>query len=266
MGARAMSKWIIRILFFLALGVVTTVGVAWVGTELRDYDTFAYRTVEMETLGWSEYEPIGEMPCASRYRESFGFMSDVFAAHVPREGTEFINAIGVGCFRTILADETAIFGWGQDHVPLAFQMNFDVVLLELRVDAGWPARAIMARVRESVEDAAQDFETHVRFATNPHGGPAAHAGYLPAFQIPRALYRPIFPGFIINTLFYAAMWFGIFFGVAALRRFIRKKRGRCVKCGYDLRYHHIPCGAGGHSSHTECGGTSGCPECGWGRE
>jgi len=64
--------------------------------------------------------------------------------------------------------------------------------------------------------------------------------------------NPIFPGFIINTLFYAAIWFGIFFGVATLRRFIRKKRRRCVKCSYDLR------GAPGDDK--------GCPECGWGRE
>jgi len=61
--------------------------------------------------------------------------------------------------------------------------------------------------------------------------------------------KPIFPGFLVNTLFYAAIWFGIFFGVAALRRFIRKKRGRCVKCSYDLRGQF----------------DKGCPECGWRR-
>jgi len=62
--------------------------------------------------------------------------------------------------------------------------------------------------------------------------------------------RPIFPGFLVNTLFYAAIWFGIFFGVATLRRFVRKKRGRCVKCSYDLR------------GEFEIG----CPECGWNRD
>ena len=64
--------------------------------------------------------------------------------------------------------------------------------------------------------------------------------------------RPILPGFIINTFFYAAIWFGVFFGVAALRRFVREKRGRCVKCGYDLR-------------SGFAGEERGCPECGWGR-
>jgi len=71
-------------------------------------------------------------------------------------------------------------------------------------------------------------------------------GYMQAYGLPL---RPIAQPFIINTLFYAAMWFGIFFGVAALRRFVRKKRGRCVKCGYDLRGEF----------------EKGCPECGWNR-
>ena len=63
---------------------------------------------------------------------------------------------------------------------------------------------------------------------------------------------PIWPGFAINTLFYAALlWLG-FCGPFALRRQIRRKHGRCVKCGYDLR------GAPGTDA--------GCPECGWNRE
>ena len=71
---------------------------------------------------------------------------------------------------------------------------------------------------------------------------------------PRALPRlPILPSFIINTLCYAAIWFGLFFGIGAIRRWrrtIRRRRARCVKCGYNLR--------GDFSV--------GCPECGWQRE
>ncbi len=63
----------------------------------------------------------------------------------------------------------------------------------------------------------------------------------------RALpYAPIWPGFAINTIFYAAiLWLP--FGPFQLRRYVRRKRGRCIKCGYDLR---------GHS------GGEVCPECG----
>ncbi|MDY7109254.1 MAG: hypothetical protein SYC29_11525, partial [Planctomycetota bacterium] len=69
---------------------------------------------------------------------------------------------------------------------------------------------------------------------------------------PRVLpLRPMWPGFLINTLFYAAVLWLLIPGPFMLRRLIRRRRGRCVKCGYDLRG-ALP-GAG-------------CPECGWERD
>ncbi|MCZ6736067.1 MAG: hypothetical protein O7C65_09780 [Planctomycetota bacterium] len=62
--------------------------------------------------------------------------------------------------------------------------------------------------------------------------------------------RPIWPGFAINTLFYAAILWLPIRGPFALRRLIRRERGLCVVCGYDLR----------HADHDAC------PECGWRRE
>ncbi len=58
--------------------------------------------------------------------------------------------------------------------------------------------------------------------------------------------QPIWPGFAINTIFYSAILWTLTLGPFTARRMIRRKRGRCIKCGYDLR------------------GTSGggCPECG----
>ncbi|MCH7849745.1 MAG: hypothetical protein IIB53_15465 [Planctomycetes bacterium] len=57
---------------------------------------------------------------------------------------------------------------------------------------------------------------------------------------------PIWPGFGINTLFYATILWLLSFGPFTARRFIRNKRGHCIKCGYDL----------GHADHRAC------PECG----
>ena len=58
--------------------------------------------------------------------------------------------------------------------------------------------------------------------------------------------RPIWPGFAINTLFYAAILWLVIAGRSALRRLIRRKRGLCVSCGYDLRY-------ADHDACPECG-------------
>ena len=60
--------------------------------------------------------------------------------------------------------------------------------------------------------------------------------------------RPIWPGFAINTVLYATILWLLTLASIASRRFDRRKRGRCINCGYDLR------GASG--------GGGVCPECG----
>ena len=68
--------------------------------------------------------------------------------------------------------------------------------------------------------------------------------------MPRPIpFRPVWPGFPINTLFYATLLWLVTLGPFAARRVIRRKRGRCIKCGYDLR-------------GTSGGGGEACPECG----
>ncbi len=61
--------------------------------------------------------------------------------------------------------------------------------------------------------------------------------------------RPIWPGFAIDTAFYAAILWLAIPGPFVLSRLIRRKRGLCVSCGNDLR--------------SDLAG--GCPECGWRR-
>jgi hypothetical protein len=60
---------------------------------------------------------------------------------------------------------------------------------------------------------------------------------------------PVWPGFAINTLFYAAVLALLFFAPGRIRRFIRMKRGRCPACGYM-----IAPGTCSGGVCTECGG------------
>jgi hypothetical protein len=48
-------------------------------------------------------------------------------------------------------------------------------------------------------------------------------------------FRPIWPGFAINTAFHAAVLWMLFAAPFALRRWRRIRRGLCPKCGDDLR-------------------------------
>ena len=63
-------------------------------------------------------------------------------------------------------------------------------------------------------------------------------------------YRPIWRGFAIDSLLFAAVWSPVFLFKPG-RGWLRIRRGRCPRCGYEL-------GASG-------GVGAGCPECGWGR-
>ncbi len=45
--------------------------------------------------------------------------------------------------------------------------------------------------------------------------------------------RPLVAGFVIDTLFYATIAFVVLFAPGGLRRVHRRRRGRCISCGYD---------------------------------
>ncbi len=66
-----------------------------------------------------------------------------------------------------------------------------------------------------------------------------------------ALPRGILPlGFIVDSIVFGFLWWTLIVGIAGLKRAMRRRRGRCPMCKYDLR---------GDLD-------AGCPECGWGRE
>ena len=60
-------------------------------------------------------------------------------------------------------------------------------------------------------------------------------------------FEPIWPGLAINTVFYAAILWGLLATCLALRRLWRIGSGLCPKCAYDLR------GSKDASACPECG-------------
>ena len=110
---------------------------------------------------------------------------------------------------------------------------------------GWPLRSGLAVVRRNIFEAPGVHNRNNTFAIvtgtkvleKPSGDP------LPYRTIP---IRPIMPGFVANSLIYAVMLWFLLLAPGHLRRSIRRKRGLCVNCGYDIR----------HADHDAC------PECG----
>lgn len=56
--------------------------------------------------------------------------------------------------------------------------------------------------------------------------------------------QPIWSGLIINTVLYISLWFAIF-SVGDIRPMLRRRRGQCVHCGYQLLPEQARC--------SECG-------------
>ena len=113
--------------------------------------------------------------------------------------------------------------------------------LVVRIEAGWPMRSLAGAHLSDRNDQAIEswYSTAI---INPWLADNEQAfNFIP--------YRPMWLGFALNSLLYATiLW--IPFAPFALRQVLRRRRGACMQCGYDLR------GAV----------SAGCSECGCGRE
>jgi hypothetical protein len=218
-GERGVKHWTLRILICLILGAITTVAVAWgcaSSLEEPDWDSGTWSQPPFSEEHFVEVTVCQvRKPCASvvgvwRYR--------AFLSAAPRPTAAFDSGI--------------LPSWLGEFAPSA-----EFVREEIDEEArwgeaiGWPAFAMSQR-------------GNARFTATRYT-----AQFLPVDRQPVPT-NILFPGFVIDTLFYGAIWGGLWFGFAGGKRFIRSKRGRCPRCGYDLR------------GITQVGYS----ECGWQRE
>ncbi len=221
-----MKRRLTKLLLFLLLGAIINVAVAWGLSVLL----IGRAELDMEYI---------EARDGSAFPEPFGV----------------IRACGIEC--VYLGFHFELPGWLESKIDLQARPSLDWSTLRSgslkkacrlvdagvvgEVGAGWPLKCLGYRVRLLEPD-------NVDSAVAYDWGLPVERGLNDPLDLPGKILplRPIWLGFAINTVLYALILV-VPLAPFTLRRFIRRKRGHCIKCGYDLR--------------ATSGGR--CPECGW---
>lgn len=233
-----MKRHLLKLVLFVLLGAVVNVAVAWGCALFIDrqktsgYVDIVY-TYEYIFGGESEFE-IETRPGIQVVLVELRRLNDPTIRNNPRWS------------------KLATPRWMRSNVPSAWYVEGWIDKDErVMIGSGWPARTLYCDYVCIGRGYAQYLRSGIplpgsRFPTYSLGSAASA---LPL--------HPIWSGFILNTILYAAiLWvpFALFALRRGLRRVLRRRRGACLICGYDLR------GTSGG------GGGGGCPECGWRRE
>lgn len=116
--------------------------------------------------------------------------------------------------------------------------------------SGWPCLAMWTRLH--IRDPLHDFTSPVN--TRIHPRDVLERGLLvDRAYLPRQVILPtgvIWTGFVFNSLFYALLFPLFCLGLCRVRRSLRRHRGLCGHCSYDLR-------GAVHEVCPECGSPTG---------
>jgi hypothetical protein len=223
-------KNLMTIALFLLCGAIVSVAVAWACALWSVSKTLFEPTVIVTPDAWPTYLESCDWP-------------------PPRQAVR-LGGIGPGASTTIVS------GHSRYKTPTGERRYPRPPYVRLSIHQfGWPMRAAewhshdVSGVPRRVEATMHEAAAH---AAGLRTG-IEHPSFIPvgkSYEPRRLPVLPTWPGFAVDTLLYALILWLLISGPFALRRLIRIKRGRCPKCGYDLR-------------HALSGG---CPECGWNRE
>ncbi|UCD74913.1 MAG: hypothetical protein JSV91_14140 [Phycisphaerales bacterium] len=220
-GGGGVKRRLRTLLLFLLLGAVVNVAVAWWCTSRIDLEFGDRWTIDSDTLRWlKDLEPRVSWYEEPRHKSDRRHM-------IPPYGRMYRS-------------------WGHRRIEYAgppySDYGFGVTRI-VQVTCGWPLYALECEVVRGVDN---ENLWYTRAGIGPGIIDPARSVVLP--------FRPVWPGFAVNTAFHAVILWPLVLGLVALIRRLRRRgrarRGHCLRCGYDLRGKY----------------DAGCPECGWGRE
>ncbi len=217
-----MTRWLTKLVVFLLLGAIVNLGVAWLcslqSIETSKIGAIEYRQVRAYGLRWS---------CT--FIRRFGFDRVLLESRMYGSPPADPSTLPTYIVVPPISDEEAVdkhyvvAGWPQRSFCAVAVVTQQLGADNYRWvgDADYPLDTWRAAIRLS-DDSPDPFVRRI----------------LPL--------RPLWIGLIAKTSFYAVILWLVTLGPFAVRRFVRDRRGLCIKCGYDLR-------ATEHEVCPECG-------------
>ena len=249
-----MNRRVARILVFLLLGAIVNIAVTWSLSLL--IDPFSIEAT-VPRFRWGQRSINGNRNWLASIRWRAGAARLAAVTGPVREGdqnqSEDPDVLLPGWWRAgRFIDQPSEELWAKLAGREVHQLSEDEVLqFQSQAEArGWPALSMWYELRLSKINPVRP-----RMLMEARGGletplplwldPMVYSSY----DQPRTLpLRVIWPGFVMNTLFYAVVTWLLIVIPSRLRRWRRLRRGLCPKCAYDLR---------GRSTESAT-----CPECG----
>jgi len=197
------KRWALRILLFLLGGAIVNVAVAWAIAFWLDVNGRGGPDSSYETLQAQIFRCAGATHVEVQVKRAS-------SANLAKAADSLADTLGV--WLPTISDSHA-------------------VIVDLR---GWPFLSLATwHVPPTFERFTTESASRMRWGIRT-GRRWSHA-----YLVPRALpLRPLWPGFAINTVFYAfILWLLFALGGTpfVLRRRRRIRRGLCPTCAYDLR-------------------------------
>ena len=235
-----MKRLIPRISLCILFGCVTTIAVAWVIAYTTQFDNPATARAAARV----SYHDAPTMP-SPHYRTVLR-LRHIGAEHVSVFRSQ---SVALGGQSSVQTPSELIPHWGAAYLGVDQKGNAsstdavhapDSGYMVSVISYGWPMRALWGGVSTPISYgqpgdpmARPPSESRIGFIETD----------LPIGLIP---YQPILPAMLVNTLLYAGMWWCVLGAPGMVIKWRRRRAGRCVQCGYDLR----------------ASGGGMCPECG----
>ena len=137
--------------------------------------------------------------------------------------------------------EQAIARTYSDGIPPPYHPPAPPIRAWRFYEAGWPCTAFWGWVRRDITHAGTQ-EQRSGLVTLPRL--RSLSGQVTTVDVP---YRPLWGGLLVDTGLFGACWLAMIATPGAVRRLVRRRRGRCPACGYD---------------RTGLEAQVACPECG----